>query len=119
MCLPSLTVPHLNFNLTYISSVKFQMEIQRICRRGFRSQTKNARAELLFCSLDLFLLRPRCRRRRDLREVRNLLFLPLISLSKRCMHNEVCGCKEILLLNVVGKSKSSRKFSLFLSLKQT
>ena len=83
-------------------------------------KVKNARAELLFCSLDLFfLLRPRCRRRRDLREVRNLLFLPLISLSKRCMHNEVCGCKEILLLNVVGKSRSSRKFSLFLSLKQT
>ena len=39
MCLLSFTVSHLNFNTTYASSVKFQMEIQIICRRGFRSQT--------------------------------------------------------------------------------
>ena len=75
-----------------------------------------------------FLPRPRCRR--DLRESPsyktsrtpqggNISFLPLISLSMRCMHNEVCGCTEILLLNVAGKSRSSRKFAAFLSLMQT
>ena len=75
-----------------------------------------------------FLPRPRCRR--DLRESPsyktsrtpqggNISFLPLISLSMRCMHNEVCGCTEILLLSVAGKSRSSRKFPAFLSLMQT
>ena len=75
-----------------------------------------------------FLPRPRCRR--DLRESSsyktsrtpqggNISFLPLISLSMRCMHNEVCGCTEILLLNVAGKSRSPRKFPAFLSLMQT
>ena len=78
--------------------------------------------------ISFFLPRPRCRR--DLRESSsyktsrtpqggNISFLPLISLSMRCMHNEVCGCTEILLLNVAGKSRSSRKFLAFLSLMQT
>ena len=78
--------------------------------------------------ISFFLPRPRCRR--DLRESSsyktsrtpqggNISFLPLISLFMRCMHNEVCGCTEILLLNVAGKSRSSRKFLAFLSLMQT
>ena len=39
MCLPSHTASHLNFNITYERSVVFQK--------------KKARAELLFCQLDL------------------------------------------------------------------
>ena len=92
-------------------------------------KVKNARAEILSCPWDFFFFLPRPRCRRDLRESSsyktsrtpqggNISFLPLISLSMRCMHNEVCGCTEILLLNVAGKSRSSRKFAAFLSLMQ-
>ena len=80
-------------------------------------KVKNARAELLFCSLDPFFATSSLPSR-FARGKESIIFA-LDFLSKRCMHNEVCGCKEILLLNVVGKSRSSRKFTLFLSLKQT
>ena len=39
MCLPSHTVPHLNFSIAYQRSVEVQLEIKIICRRGFGSQT--------------------------------------------------------------------------------
>ena len=94
-------------------------------------KVKNARAELFSFPLALFfchvlvavavvicessLVIKRSRTPQD----GNVLFFPFISLSKRCMHNELCGCTEILLLNVTGKSRSSRKFPAFLSLMQT
>ena len=37
MCLPSPTVPHLNFSITYKGNVELQVEITKICRRGFGS----------------------------------------------------------------------------------
>lgn len=36
--LRSLKVPHLNFSITNVGSVEFQMETVIICRRRFRSQ---------------------------------------------------------------------------------
>ena len=82
-------------------------------------KVKNARAELLFCSLDLFFATSSLPSPSWFARGKESIIFALDFLSKRCMHNEVCGCKEILLLNVEGKSRSSRKFSLFLSLKQT
>ena len=37
--MPSHTVPHLNFSITYERNVDFQMEIEITFRRGFGSQT--------------------------------------------------------------------------------
>ena len=38
MCLSSHTALYLNFSITYKRSVELQLEITKICRRGFGSQ---------------------------------------------------------------------------------
>ena len=38
-CLPSRTVPHLNFSLTYVNSVEIHLETWIICRLAYRTQS--------------------------------------------------------------------------------
>lgn len=49
MCLPSLREANLNFNITCISSFKFQRETKIICCRDFRSQTTQILVILRCC----------------------------------------------------------------------
>ena len=92
--LPSVTTPRLDFSVTYVSGVEFQMETQidtkilifhvvDLQRTALKCEKfQNARAELLLCPIDVlffFVSFPRCRRRRGWLGLRsdNCVIMPL------------------------------------------